>query len=168
MNKITIADLSEELQDVINGHTALIDELAKRAGLSEEEVQTIELDVSQRYLRAKEAADKAKANRIAYQEDIRQMQALGPTLPASTSAMRRSGGKAAATEWLVICERNGSEHGRDHTFKYHEPTQDELLEALKDLERWSRANEEHNKGRREHAERTLPKVKAKLAALLTA
>ena len=36
MNKITIADLSEELQDVINGHTALIDELAKRAGLSEE------------------------------------------------------------------------------------------------------------------------------------
>lgn len=167
MNKITIADLSEELQDVINGHTALIDELAKRAGLSEEEVQTIELDVSQRYLRAKEAADKAKANRIAYQEDIRQMQAWVNSTRFDFSNAKEWG-KAAATEWLVICERNGSEHGRDHTFKYHEPTQDELLEALKDLERWSRANEEHNKGRREHAERTLPKVKAKLAALLTA
>lgn len=167
MNKITIADLSEELQDVINGHTALIDELAKRAGLSEEEVQTIELDVSQRYLRAKEAADKAKANRKAYQEDIRQMQAwVNSTRFDFNNA--KEWGKAAATEWLVICERNGSEHGRDHSFKYHEPTQDELLEALKDLERWSRATEEHNKGRREHAQRTLPKVKAKLAALLTA
>lgn len=167
MNKITLADLSEELQDVINGHTALIDELAKRAGLSEEEVQTIELDVSQRYLRAKEAADKAKANRKAYQEDIRQMQAwVNSTRFDFNNA--KEWGKAAATEWLVICERNGSEHGRDHSFKYHEPTQDELLEALKDLERWSRATEEHNKGRREHAQRTLPKVKAKLAALLTA
>lgn len=167
MNKITIADLCEELQDVINGHTALIDELAKRAGLSEEEVQTIELDVSQRYLRAKEAADKAKANRKAYQEDIRQMQAwVNSTRFDFNNA--KEWGKAAATEWLVICERNGSEHGRDHSFKYHEPTQDELLEALKDLERWSRATEEHNKGRREHAQRTLPKVKAKLAALLTA
>jgi len=167
MNKITIADLSEELQDVINGHTALIDELAKRAGLSEEEVQTIELDVSQRYLRAKEAADKAKANRKAYQEDTRQMSSwVNSTRFDFNNA--KEWNKAAATEWLVICERNGSEHGRDHTFKYHEPTQDELLDALKDLERWSRATEKHNKGRREHAERTLPKVKAKLAAMLTA
>ena len=167
MNKITIADLCEELQDVINGHTALIDELAKRAGLSEEEVQTIELDVSQRYLRAKEAADKAKADRKAYQEDIRQMQAwVNSTRFDFNNA--KEWGKAAATEWLVICERNGSEHGLDHAYKYHEPTQDELLEALKDLERWSRATEEHNKDRREHAQRTLPKVKAKLAALLTA
>lgn len=167
MNKITIADLSEELLDVINGHTALIDELAARAELSDEEVQTIKLDVSQRYLRAKEAADKAKADRKAYQEDLHEMAAWVRSTRFDFNNAKEWN-KAAATEWLVICERNGSEHGRDHTFKYHEPTQDELLEALKDLEGWSRATEEHYKDRREHAQRTLPKVKAKLAALLTA
>jgi DNA polymerase III delta prime subunit len=167
MNKITLADLSEELQDMINGHTALINELAARAELSDEEVQTIKLDVSQRHLRAKEAADKAKANHKAYQEDLHEMAAWVRDVRFDFSNAKEWG-KAAATEWLVICERNGSEHGRDHTYKYHEPTQDELLEALKDLERWSRATEKHNKGRREHAERTLPKVKAKLAAMLTA
>lgn len=167
MNKITLTDLSEELQDVINGHTALIDELAARAGLTYETVQTIQMDVSQRHQRAKEAAAKAKANRKAYEEDTRQMQDwVYATRFDFNNA--KEWGKAAATEWLVICERNGSEHGRDHTFKYREPTQDELLEALKDLEGWSRATEKQNKGRREHAERTLPKVKAKLAALLTA
>lgn len=167
MNKITIADLSEELLDVINGHTALIDELAARAELSDEEVQTIKLDVSQRYLRAKEAADKAKADRKAYQEDLHEMAAWVRSTRFDFNNAKEWN-KAAATEWLVICERNGSEHGRDHTFKYQEPTRDELLDALKDLERWSRATEKNNKGRREHAERTLPKVKAKLAALLTA
>lgn len=93
---------------------------------------------------------------------------IGTVCENQDTSNAKEWGKAAATEWLVICERNGSEHGRDHSFKYHEPTQDELLEALKDLEGWSRATEEHNKDRREHAQRTLPKVKAKLAALLTA
>ncbi|MCE9957880.1 hypothetical protein [Aeromonas rivipollensis] len=167
MNKITTADLSEELLDVINGHTALINELAKRAGLPHEEVQTIKLDVSQRHERAKEAAAKAKADRKAYEEDLHEMASWVRSTRFDFNNAKEWG-KAAATEWLVICERSGSEHGRDHTFKYHEPTQDELLEALKDLERWSRATEEHNKDRREHAQRTLPKVKAKLAALLTA
>ncbi|WP_323954043.1 hypothetical protein [Aeromonas caviae] len=167
MNKITLADLSEELLDVINGHTALIDELAARAELSDEEVQTITLDVSQRYLRAKEAADKAKADRKAYQEDLHEMAAWVRSTRFDFNNAKEWN-KAAATEWLVICERNGSEHGRDHTFEYQEPTRDELLEALKDLERWSRATEKHNTGRREHAERTLPKVKARLAAMLTA
>lgn len=167
MNKITVADLSEELLDVINGHTALIDELAKRAGLPPEEVQAIKLDVSQRHERAKEAAAKAKADRKAYEEDLHEMAAWVDSTRFDFNNAK-DWNKAAATEWLVICERSGSEHGRDHTFKYREPTRDELLEALKDLERWSRATEKHNKGRREHAERTLPKVKARLAAMLTA
>ena len=167
MNKITIADLSEELLDVINGQRALINKLAELAGLSSGQVRVLQMEASQRHQRAKAAEAKAKANREAYEEDIRQMQAwVNSTRFDFNNA--KEWGKAAATEWLVICERNGSEHGRDHSFKYHEPTQDELLEALKDLEGWSRATEEHNKGRREHAQRTLPKVKAKLAALLTA
>lgn len=167
MNKITIADLSEELLDVINGQRALINELAERAGLTSAQVQTIQMDASQRHQRAKVAAAKAKANREAYEEDSRQMASwVYATRFDFNNA--KEWGKAATTEWLVICDRSGSEHGRDHTFKYHEPTQDELLEALKDLERWSRATEEHNKDHREHAQRTLPKVKAKLAALLTA
>ncbi|MBL0679985.1 hypothetical protein [Aeromonas dhakensis] len=167
MNKITIADLSEELLDVINGQRAVINKLAELAGLSSGQVRVLQMEASQRHQRAKAAEAKAKANREAYEEDSHQMQAwVYATRFDFNNA--KEWGKAAATEWLVICERNGSEHGRDHTFKYHEPTQDELLEALKDLEGWSRATEEHNKDRREHAERTLPKVKAKLAALLTA
>ncbi|MGU5690618.1 MULTISPECIES: hypothetical protein [Aeromonas] len=167
MNKITIADLSEELLDVINGQRAVINKLAELAGLSSGQVRVLQMEASQRHQRAKAAEAKAKANREAYEEDSHQMAAwVYSTRFDFTNA--KEWGKAAATEWLVICERNGSEHGRDHTYKYHEPTQDELLEALKDLEVWSRATEEHNKGRREHAERTLPKVKAKLAALLTA
>ncbi|MCC0088181.1 MULTISPECIES: hypothetical protein [Aeromonas] len=167
MNKITIADLSEELLDVINGQRAVINKLAELAGLSSGQVRVLQMEASQRHQRAKAAEAKAKANREAYEEDSHQMAAwVYATRFDFTNA--KEWGKAAATEWLVICERNGSEHGRDHTYKYHEPTQDELLEALKDLEVWSRATEEHNKGRREHAERTLPKVKAKLAALLTA
>ena len=159
MNKITIADLSEELLDVINGQRAVINKLAELAGLSSGQVRVLQ--------RAKAAEAKAKANREAYEEDHQQMAAwVYATRFDFTNA--KEWNKAAATEWLVICERNGSEHGRDHTYKYHEPTQDELMEALKDLEGWSRATEEHNKGRREHAQRTLPKVKAKLAALLTA
>lgn len=167
MNKITIADLSEELLDVINGQRAVINELAERAGLTSGQVRTIQMEATQRAQRAKAAEAKAKANREAYEEDSRQMAAW---VHASRFDFNnaKEWSKAAATEWLVICERNGSEHGRDHTYKYHEPTQDELLEALKDLERWSRASEEHNATRREHAQRTLPKVKAKLAALLTA
>ncbi|UBH29495.1 hypothetical protein [Aeromonas enteropelogenes] len=167
MNKITIADLSEELLDVINGQRAVINKLAELAGLSSGQVRVLQMEASQRHQRAKAAEAKAKANREAYEEDSHQMAAwVYATRFDFTNA--KEWGKAAATEWLVICERNGSEHGRDHTYKYHEPTQDELLEALKDLEVWSRATEEHNKGRREHAERTLPKVKAKLTALLTA
>ncbi|KRV81988.1 hypothetical protein [Aeromonas veronii] len=167
MNKITIADLSEELLDVINGQRALINKLAELAGLSSGQVRVLQMEASQRHQRAKAAEAKAKANREAYEEDSHQMAAwVYATRFDFNNA--KEWGKAAATEWLIICERSGSEHGRDHTFKYHEPTQDELLEALKDLEVWSRATEEHNKGRREHAERTLPKVKAKLAALLTA
>ena len=77
-------------------------------------------------------------------------------------------GRPPCTLHEAICERNGSEHGRDHGFKYREPTQDELLEALKDLEEWIRATEEHNAARREHAQQILPRVKAKLAVLLTA
>lgn len=167
MNKITIADLSEELLDVINGQRAVINKLAELAGLSSGQVRVLQMEASQRHQRAKAAEAKAKANREAYEEDSHQMAAwVYATRFDFTNA--KEWGKAAATEWLVICERNGSEHGRDHTYKYHEPTQDELLEALKDLEGWSRATEEHNKDRREHAQRTLPKVKAKLAALLTA
>ncbi|HHQ4748441.1 hypothetical protein [Aeromonas veronii] len=167
MNKITIADLSEELLDVINGQRAVINKLAELAGLSSGQVRVLQMEASQRHQRAKAAEAKAKANREAYEEDSHQMAAwVYATRFDFTNA--KEWGKAAATEWLVICERNGSEHGRDHTYKYHEPTQDELLEALKDLEVWSRATEEHNKDRREHAQRTLPKVKAKLAALLTA
>lgn len=167
MNKITITDLSEELLDVINGQRAVINKLAELAGLSSGQVRVLQMEASQRHQRAKAAEAKAKANREAYEEDSHQMAAwVYATRFDFTNA--KEWGKAAATEWLVICERNGSEHGRDHTYKYHEPTQDELLEALKDLEVWSRATEEHNKGRREHAERTLPKVKAKLAAMLTA
>ncbi|MDH0237852.1 hypothetical protein [Aeromonas caviae] len=167
MNKITIADLSEELLDVINGQRAVINKLAELAGLSSGQVRVLQMEASQRHQRAKAAEAKAKANREAYEEDSHQMAAwVYATRFDFTNA--KEWGKAAATEWLVICERNGSEHGLDHAYKYHEPTQDELLEALKDLERWSRATEEHNKGRREHAQRTLPKVKAKLAALLTA
>lgn len=167
MNKITIADLSEELLDVINGQRAVINKLAELAGLSSGQVRVLQMEASQRHQRAKAAEAKAKANREAYEEDHQQMAAwVYATRFDFTNA--KEWNKAAATEWLVICERNGSEHGRDHTYKYHEPTQDELLEALKDLERWSRATEEHNKDRREHAQRTLPKVKAKLAALLTA
>ncbi|MFM5157443.1 hypothetical protein ACEUAT_00325 [Aeromonas veronii] len=167
MNKITIADLSEELLDVINGQRAVINKLAELAGLSSGQVRVLQMEASQRHQRAKAAEAKAKANREAYEEDSHQMAAwVYATRFDFTNA--KEWGKAAATEWLVICERNGSEHGLDHAYKYHEPTQDELLEALKDLERWSRATEEHNKDRREHAQRTLPKVKAKLAALLTA
>ncbi|WP_429194373.1 hypothetical protein [Aeromonas veronii] len=167
MNKITIADLSEELLDVINGQRAVINKLAELAGLSSGQVRVLQMEASQRHQRAKAVEAKVKANREAYEEDSHQMAAwVYATRFDFNNA--KEWGKAAATEWLVICERNGSEHGRDHSFKYHEPTQDELLEALKDLEGWSRATEEHNKGRREHAERTLPKVKAKLAALLTA
>lgn len=167
MNKITIADLSEELLDVINGQRALINKLAELAGLSSGQVRVLQMEASQRHQRAKAAEAKAKANREAYEEDSHQMAAwVYATRFDFNNA--KEWGKAAATEWLVICERNGSEHGRDHAYKYHEPTQDELLEALKDLEGWSRATEEHNKDRREHAQRTLPKVKAKLAALLTA
>ncbi len=167
MNKITIADLSEELLDVINGQRAVINKLAELAGLSSGQVRVLQMETSQRHQRAKAAEAKAKANREAYEEDSHQMAAwVYATRFDFTNA--KEWGKAAATEWLVICERNGSEHGLDHAYKYHEPTQDELLEALKDLERWSRATEEHNKDRREHAQRTLPKVKAKLAALLTA
>ncbi|MBL0600273.1 hypothetical protein [Aeromonas dhakensis] len=167
MNKITIADLSEELLDVINGQRAVINKLAELAGLSSGQVRVLQMEASQRHQRAKAAEAKAKANREAYEEDSHQMAAwVYATRFDFNNA--KEWGKAAATEWLVICERNGSEHGRDHTYKYHEPTQDELLEALKDLEGWSRATEEHYKDRREHAQRTLPKVKAKLAALLTA
>ena len=167
MNKITIADLSEELLDVINGQRAVINKLAELAGLSSGQVRVLQMEASQRHQRAKAAEAKAKANREAYEEDSHQMQAwVYATRFDFNNA--KEWNKAAATEWLVICERNGSEHGLDHAYKYHEPTQDELLEALKDLERWSRATEEHNKDRREHAQRTLPKVKAKLAALLTA
>ncbi|MFQ2448184.1 hypothetical protein ACK31P_06545 [Aeromonas caviae] len=167
MNKITIADLSEELLDVINGQRALINKLAELAGLTSGQVRTIQMEATQRAQRAKAAAAQAKANREAYEEDSRQMQAwVYATRFDFNNA--KEWGKAAATEWLVLCERNGSEHGRNHTFTYHEPTQDELLEALKELERWSRTTEEHYKDRREHAQRTLPKVKAKLAALLTA
>lgn len=167
MNKISIADLSEELLDVINGQRALINELAERAGLTSAQVRVLQMEASQQHQRAKAAEAKAKANREAYEEDSHQMAAwVYATRFDFNNA--KEWGKAAATEWLVICERNGSEHGRDHTFKYHEPTQDELMEALKDLEGWSRATEEHYQDRREHAQRTLPKVKAKLAAMLTA
>ncbi|EZH76357.1 hypothetical protein AT59_05920, partial [Aeromonas hydrophila AD9] len=75
MNKITLADLSEELLDVINGQRALINELAERAGLTSAQVRVIQMEASQRYQRAKAAEAKAKANREAYEEDSHQMAA---------------------------------------------------------------------------------------------
>ncbi|MEH8198243.1 hypothetical protein [Aeromonas allosaccharophila] len=165
--QITLTDLSEELLDVINGQRALINTLAERAGLAAHQVRQIALEASQRAQRAKLKAATDKANKEAFEEDKHQMAAWVYATRFDYDT-EKSWEKAASLEWGVIVDRNGSEHGKPHPFSYKAPTQDELLEALKDLEGWSRATEDHNAARREHAEQTLPKVKAKLAAMLTA
>lgn len=165
--QITIADLSEELLDVINGQRALINILAERAGFTSGQVRQIAMEASQRTQRAKAAAVIAKANKEAFEEDKQQMIAWVYATRFDFDN-EKEWDKAATIEWQVIVERNGSEHGLHHPYNYKAPTQDELLAAMKEFEQWSRATEAHNTARREHAQATLPKIKAKLAAVLTA
>lgn len=164
---ITIAHLSEELLDVLNGMNAVISTLAEKAGLSSSQVRMIQMEASQKVQRAKVKAEKVKADREAYNEDSHQMASWVHATRFDFDTPE-DWAKAAAIEWECICERNGSEHGRGHEYSFKAPTQDELLEALQEFQQWSRATEPHNAPRRAHAIATLPKVKQKLAVLLAA
>lgn len=168
MNKqITIADLNEELIDTLNGMNALITALVQRAGIPEQDVKVISFQASAGYQRAKAKMEQEKANRESYKEDLEAMAAWA--LDAHYMfADAKEWAKAADIEWMVIVDRNGSEHGRAHTLRYKEPTQAELLKALDAYGKWVNSTNPQYAGHRARAQKVLPHIKKKLAALLVA
>lgn len=168
MNKqIKPTDLSEELLDRLNGMSAVMDLLASHVGLSSGQVKLAFMEASQRSQKAKAAAIKEQENRDAYKEDLHTMKAWqhSTRFDFDTEAEWKI---ASDAEWLCICDRNGSEHDRPHLLQYIQPTQGDLLAALQEFQQWSNTTEERYSARRNHAIATLPKVKKKLAVLLSA
>lgn len=168
MNKqITIADLSEEILDALNAQSAVISLLAQRLGLSDSDMKTVRYQSSAAFQRLKAKVAKDKANREAYEEDREQMNAWA--LDARYMfADAKEWAKAADVEWLVIVERNGSEHGQPHGLIYREPTQAELLKALDAYGKWVNSENPQYAGHRARSQKVLPHIKKKLAALLSA
>lgn len=168
MNKlITASNLSEELLDTLNAMNALITTLAKRAQMSDRDVQTIRFQSSAAHKRLAAKIAQDQANRQAYEEDKQAMAAWA--LDARYMyANATEWAKAAAIEWQCIVERAGSEHGRAHGLVYREPSQAELLKALDEYGKWVNATAPKSAGHRARALRVLPHIKKKLAALLVA
>ena len=166
-NKVTITDLSETLIDHLNAQQAIITELAKRTHITEQEMETIRHQSSAEYKRKMAIAAKRIADLTAYKEDQGQMAAWVESARfLFTNATEWA--KAADAEWLVIVDRNASEHDRPHSFSYREPTQAELLEALKHYQQWEHTTNPHYANHRAQALKVLPVIKKKLAALLVA
>lgn len=165
--QIKIEDLSEEMLDVLNAQAAVISLLAKRLGLTDSDLKAARYQSSAGFKRLQAKVQKDADNRQAFKEDQEAMAAWAldaKYMYANADEWK----KAADVEWLVIVERNGSEHGQPHGLRYREPSQAELLKALAEYGKWVNSENPQYAGHRARSRKVLPNVKKKLAALLVA